>query len=947
MSGAVLINKGTGQPEWVAANKINDAIGSGNYFSKSGKVNVTASEGAGGGSYSTDVTNLAGQQSEYGLKTASVAGEAADTYDAGVRESYDNTLDKFLAFAEGGASSLTFGAADVFMDDEATRMRADVNSGWRSFGEVAGIIAPALVTGGASLAVKGAVAGGKAVGKSLLKETVKTALRSTPAGLGSRLAVKAGAKAAGRFAEGSATKKFVAAAVESAVEGAMWSTGQTLSEAIIEDKDLAAESVLAAVGQGAIFGGAVGGGFSALGSGIKALKGRTTKRSMQNAHPLFDLDSDVSKGFRMQLVGSADDAIKYGANFERKMDALKVLESRGAADAYQIAPRQAAFDAYKGAKKEYKKFLRLADDMPHTPEEMEGAFKKLMQEANKKQIVQFAQVLDNLHAKTSELDDLLKPRVADQYMPGGLQKKTNLAEEAIPLSTEEKWAQEAAAAQANKPDYDKMSTLVNDFVRGVDSGKIANKTVGPKIIKAAQEAGIEISADMSPKAFSDAFKKHATPTKPTVDSMFGGGFAPSGPLVPARTNDANRLSNDILNSAHGKMQEALPGFTGKRYADEVAALGRSLKETSGARFNALDALSVADALGMDVNALPVLGPVADSALKLWVFYRMGGVLGGQAVKSIRGKGTSGSRLAKNMLYQGVARKAAEMGRQKGGAFGAGAAYSAAYAGVKASVEGVSKIGSATGKATGRIKGAIDKVLTPGLKKDLKRATPALAYQLSNAAYSAPVDTDPKDDYGRIEAQLERSANSEKAMVNYLNIQFEDFRLLDAPLADALVKSKMSQIMYLYKKLPKRPITALPGPWSPPPSDMVVFKETALIHEHPDEAINRFEDGTLTRQNAEDFAKLWPSMHKQLLDGVLEHIDSFAKLGEKHKKMISFITGQPLTPTADPKMISYTQEDFMAKRKEEDAKSASVGGANSIKAGISPTPAQQFAGPQTR
>lgn len=133
-------------------------------------------------------------------------------------------------------------------------------SGLYTAGDVVGMIAPTLLSGGEALA-----------GRGLLG----TAMRLTPAGLmeaggslAERLALKALPQEAGALGRVASTPLRMAA--RGAVEGALINMGHSAGDAMIQDKPLSAQSVAAAGVDGALFGGLAGG---AVG-GVAALGGR-------------------------------------------------------------------------------------------------------------------------------------------------------------------------------------------------------------------------------------------------------------------------------------------------------------------------------------------------------------------------------------------------------------------------------------------------------------------------------------------------------------------------------------------------------------------------------------------------------------------------------------------------------------------------------------------------
>ncbi len=175
-------------------------------------------------------------------------------------------------FAESAISSATFGIAPkafvegtrLFAGDKAA---AEAQAGLRerearnpiasTTGDIAGVVAPALLSGGTSLAAKTASAGVATAAKAGLKAEGITA--------------KALAKILGESGRKKLAKEVIVKSISkgtgSAVEGAAFGAGQLLKEDALGKADFNAENLLAHAGSGAIFGGAVGGVFG-VGSAI-------------------------------------------------------------------------------------------------------------------------------------------------------------------------------------------------------------------------------------------------------------------------------------------------------------------------------------------------------------------------------------------------------------------------------------------------------------------------------------------------------------------------------------------------------------------------------------------------------------------------------------------------------------------------------------------------------
>lgn len=159
---------------------------------------------------------------------------------------------------EGAARGLSIGTSDAILqglgaDQEGLRERKERNPVAAGVGEVAGIAAPLAVSALAGPAGPAGVAGAIAA--------------RTPVALLARGTLAAGEAAAGALEGTRAAQvlgKALAPAVGSAIEGAAYGLGQSVSEEALGDPGLSAERLVSNVGLGGLFGGALGGVFGAF-----------------------------------------------------------------------------------------------------------------------------------------------------------------------------------------------------------------------------------------------------------------------------------------------------------------------------------------------------------------------------------------------------------------------------------------------------------------------------------------------------------------------------------------------------------------------------------------------------------------------------------------------------------------------------------------------------------
>lgn len=211
-----------------------------------------------------------------GTYTGAVGGLGAFEKQQEAKE-FDTLGSKAAAFGIGAGNALTLGfgrglAVDLAQAEDKAAVRRylaaqeEHNAAYGTAGEVAGFLAPALLSGGTSAAASGAARGAGLAGRVA---TAAPRGLATLAEFGGELAPRALG-----LAEGGVAARALGAGTRGAIEMVPYSVGDAYSRARIEDRDLTSEQLVAAAGHGALMGGAFGGGLSLLGSaGARAMRG--------------------------------------------------------------------------------------------------------------------------------------------------------------------------------------------------------------------------------------------------------------------------------------------------------------------------------------------------------------------------------------------------------------------------------------------------------------------------------------------------------------------------------------------------------------------------------------------------------------------------------------------------------------------------------------------------
>ena len=216
-------------------------------------------------------------------------------------------------FLESAASSATFGLSDqayaALGDDfkQALRERRKRNEFSALGGEIAGIVGPALLSGGSSLLAKGAGVAGKGIATAAKAGSAVEKLTAT----GLKKLIKDSGKK--KFAR-DVLKKSVEKGAGSAVEGTFYGVGELIEENALGNAEFNAENLAAYGGKGALFGGLVGGSLGGIGQSVSIVvpKIKGSKIVGMGVEKIDNFKQNMTNPTynAMKLAGFADDKIE-------------------------------------------------------------------------------------------------------------------------------------------------------------------------------------------------------------------------------------------------------------------------------------------------------------------------------------------------------------------------------------------------------------------------------------------------------------------------------------------------------------------------------------------------------------------------------------------------------------------------------------------------------------
>jgi hypothetical protein len=820
-------------------------------------------------------------QHGFRLESESEAGDRLreQAYD----EEYGGTGQAVWAGVEGFARGATAGLSDAVIgevgDDEGVGERRARHAGVASVAEIAGMVAPALVPGGSA---------------------VGAALRYTPAGLIAR----GGSAIARAGAGGGAVARAGAAALGGAFEGAAFSTGQGISDLILNDKPLTAEQFVASVGSralyGAALGGVIGGGLSLgetaiAGAGRVASKitGRAAKKADDVLGRLGEKVDDVARKVddvaavkskmvtrhadtrhadvltRPTKVGASDVSAVIKVGDDAAAEAKRLIgSSRSATASGAVTPIQRADEIL--LTKRLDDLATAKEALPSVLDNLDDAGARAIEDyhATVRQLGEDLGTIDgaraiNLPPNPIELAKADKVAIGDLFPSTGAkeslasiksdlrQRVTDLDDFSAPVLAEAR-----RVAVARKP----VAELGATDLRGL-------------VDEAAGASALERSLAKVERA--EASYRAALPAPSAVDDIIA---ADAGQFAGAMRS-LERYEK-ALREVSEQLDQAVPLATGGtriQQLDQVAvfrpkpsAIGEAA--TGPASWDIGDTLAVADLVGIDISDAPIVGqiPGIDTFLKARLAYRR-----------IRGIG------AKVQLAGGAGR--------------------------------VGKVAERAAAFKDRASAAVDSFLSKAKvgKRALKRgAVPTAVVALNRVSYAPEGDgaqySDPKAAFSARAAELAAAT----ANIERFKEQVRGRVAIDVPeLADAIAETAAAKVSYLQQVIPRdpRPESLLPRTWAPDSTSMAQFVRCVWAAERPLTVLEQVAQGRVTPQAAEALKAVYPAMFADLRTEIATKVSQL-KDGLDHRRRVQLSTlfDLPVTASEEPEYIAAVQAQFAAK-----------------------------------
>jgi hypothetical protein len=315
----------------------------------------------------------------------------------------------FLSGATLGGSDIVLGALMTPGEKERLRQHREAHNVVSGIANVAGAVAPTLLSGGGTA-----------------PESIASYAPSAIVSRGAERIAAGGAEA------GLATRA-AAAASGAAYEGGAQMAGAYLSDVALGNRDLSAEGFVASVKTGALLGGAVGGGGTLLGAGLSKAAG-AAKKYVQRAQgeAVTAAEDAFGSGTKMLDMGADDAAAGAGLQIEEQA-------GKGWTPARRLFPAHEADAA--GVKVAESEFHTGLDQLGQDVETIEQAGRQKLEELR----------LQKMQSDTATRDHLNKLRIEQAEQRVAAQREVAATRAAQRESAELRLAKQKAGPQPKAP----------------------------------------------------------------------------------------------------------------------------------------------------------------------------------------------------------------------------------------------------------------------------------------------------------------------------------------------------------------------------------------------------------------------------------------------------------------------------------------------------------------
>lgn len=799
----------------------------------------------------------------------------AQTYGSGVANPVE-------AFAAGAARTSTFGLSDQLLTKTGA-VKPETLAGLKKYNPISSTAGDIAGIGGSILAAPelspvGAVA---KMGQGVTEALAPALSESAP--LVGKILGQAGAGAAG-----------------SAVEGAAYGLGQSVTEQALGDPDLNAQKLLSNVGYGALWGGAIGG----------LLKGGEAA-----APAVVDAAKDSLGKIGTAIYGAAGDDV--GPLGQVYAHASSFVSGR---------PYEEIVQALKDRE--------LSLTTPHETHDLAADLSKALSDH-----------VDNLNTITKDANNVMRPDETNRI----LESVPNAAPLEKFSSTIEEMKQAASEMKADPILHDQYYAKIMDDLAGTFSSKITTDSSSADIFNTMNDLKKQLDGEipygkgtMLPPNQKRALSLLRNVRGGIKDSLEDESVFGEAGSRQAAWNDAQN-QHLTLTGNKGQFKKYFLEPTVTRSGQQVMRVSPTKVKSFLSQLGNLTGDSKAQVLQEFLDSSDNLIQQAQKTYETLGTEPIGKMATSDMVaqtKGLRDKAVEQTEFNKRLNMLGAGAHNTYLG--EAGALFAGVHHPVLGAGIEAfnmlrnpglTVQRLAKIEKSVATAT--------KAIGAGAKAVFK-ATGASADVLGGytaGRLSSDLDT---DKHQKIVGQINDLANNPQKMVDALDHATRELYHVAPQISQNLQSTAVRATQFLASKIPKdndQTRGPLSPPYMPSQSEIAEFQKNLALVKDPISVFNQIKNATITQDSIEAVQTVYPKLYQEMQTHLMDELTNMVAkkkaqdIPYRVKLAASLFLGQDLDGTMSPQSIASNQM-AQSQMGQQQAKNEVAGQIKSSQAGLS-------------
>lgn len=830
----------------------------------------------------------------------------------------------------GGARGLSLGLSDYALEKTGTfsaeelKEIKDRNAPASNVAELVTTVAPAVLTGGGSLAAKIATKAPALAGLAA----------ATPAGAVAGLAARTGSKVAQEVAKRVVAAPVLTTAAElgaaGAIEGALYNAGKLISEDALGDAEFSAEALVSNLGLGAVAGGGIGAGLGALSATVsKALRKRDINKQIELVKKSVD-DPEIQKVAIQQIKDErlTDDTVNLLMKNSSSLEKDAELISRYAGQELNPTPGMksgspliqdqeatiAALTNTPGGLKVRAELDAIADTIEQSLKKATGDVGTSEYQLGKRFKERF---LNRLDQETKPLADVFEATdtMFKDIDVSDFQKKINLTN------------------IKNNASYQNASKEVRQYIDGIADQYSRSKTFGQ--IKALRQVVGEDVGNLSRaktmgnlragegailNAMGDVYSALTRIEETALDKAARKYFKNVPDLAQWKSNysQAKKEWSKIIEKYVPVVEDLNLGKGKIGIANLKKKLELLDEEKLAKRFGSAEAFEKFQTLSKDFNDIVEEKQAFELANILAKSYDETGSFNPKMfrnrIKNIKNEKRE-ALFGKNLELVGAIERTAQTITLPRNVNPSGSGFIASL------IDTISPIYQAKEAARYALyrKGAegYRKFFAKGLPDLItaKQVADRSRSQIQSSARGFFKSTGRAINYGaaeqmnenqikRAEQTLQLFNENPEEFFNRMILENKDLQTYMPKVNQAAQNRVIASVQFLSEKFPRRPEYVMQDDYEPPKSEITKFNDYLFAIEKPLKAIEQLKYGYINPRAIETLKVVYPKMFAQLQQDLIENMPK--KLTPSQRNQLYLILGSRTTPIASPQAMALLQ-----------------------------------------